>query len=52
MLWPSGKFGESKWYPNWAIVLSSSFDPNYVPNEQEYIDQNDTYATPSTIVPC
>ena len=35
MLKLSWKFGESKWYPYWVIVLTSSSGTNYVPNEHE-----------------
>ena len=39
MLKLSCKFGESKWNPDWAIVLMSSSGTNYVPNEHEHVDQ-------------
>ena len=39
MLKLSWKFGESKWYPYWVIVLTSSSGTNYVPNEHEGVDQ-------------
>ena len=52
MLKLSCKFGESKWYPYWVIVLKSSSGTNYVPNEHEDIDQYDSYAIPSKIMPC
>ena len=52
MLKLSLKFGESKWYPYWVIVLTSSSGTNYVPNEHEDVDQYDSYAIPSKIMPC
>ena len=51
MLKLSWKFGESKWYPYWVIVLTSSSGTNYVPNEHEDADQYDSYAVPSKIMP-
>ena len=39
MLKLSWKFGESKWYPYWVIVLTSSSGTNYVPNEHEGVEQ-------------
>ena len=48
----SWKFGEPKWNPYWIIVLTNSSDTNYVPNEYEDIDQYDSYAIPSEIMPC
>ena len=47
MLKLSWKFGGSKWYPYWVIVLTSSSGTNYVPNEHEDVDQYDLYAIPS-----
>ena len=32
MLKLSWKFGESKWYPYWVIVLTSSSGTNHAPN--------------------
>ena len=52
MLKPSWKFGEWKWNPCWVIVLTSSSGTNYVPNEHEDVDQYDSYAIPSKIMPC
>ena len=39
MLKLAWKFGESKWYPYWVIVLTSSSGTNYVPNDNEGDDQ-------------
>ena len=39
MLKTPRKFGESKWSPYSVIVLTSSSDTNYVPNEHEDVDQ-------------
>ena len=33
-------------------MLTSSFGTNYVPNEHEDVDQYDSYAIPSKIMPC
>ena len=52
MLQLSCKFGESKWNPYCFIMLTSSLGPNYVPNEQEDVDQYDPYAIPCKIMPC
>ena len=52
MLKLSWKFGESKWYPYWVIVLTSSSGTNYVPNEHEDVDQYGSFTIPSTIMPC
>ena len=49
---PSWKFGESKWYPYWVIVLTSSSGTNYVPNEHDNIDQYGSFTIPSEIMPC
>ena len=48
---PSWKFGEPKWNPYWLIVLTSSSDSNYVPNEHEHIDKYDPFAIPFEIMP-
>ena len=50
MLKLSWKFGESKWYPYWVIVLTSSSDTNYVPNEHEGVDQYGSFSIPSESV--
>ena len=34
------------------MVLTSSSGTNYVPNEHEDVDQYDSYAIPSKIMPC
>ena len=47
MLKLSWKFGESKWYPYWVIVLTSSSGTNYVPDEHKGADQYDSFALPS-----
>ena len=52
MLKLSWKFGESKWYPYWVIVLKSSSGTNYVPNEHEGVDQYGSFTIPSVIMPC
>ena len=52
MLQLSWKFREPKWNPYWAIVLTSSFGINYVPNEHEDADQYGSFAIPSEIMPC
>ena len=52
MLELSWKFGGSKWYPYWVIVLTSSSGTNYVPNEHEDVNQYDSYAIQSKIMPC
>ena len=46
----SWKFGESKWYPYWVIVLTSSSGTNYVPNEHEGFDQYGSFSIPSKIM--
>ena len=51
MLKLSWKFGESKWYPYWVIVLTSSSGTNYVPNEHEDIDQYGPFTIPSKVMP-
>ena len=51
MLNPSWTFGESKWYPYWVIVLTSSSGTNYVPNEHEGVDQYGSFSIPSKIMP-
>ena len=50
MLKLSWKFGESKRYPYWVIVLTSSSGTNYVPNEHEVIDQYGSFSIPSELV--
>ena len=50
MLKLSWKFGEPKWYPYWAIVLTSSSGTNYVPNKHEDIDQYGSFSIPSELV--
>ena len=51
MLKLSWKFGESKRNPYyWVIVLTSSFDTNYVPNEHEGVDQYGSFAIPSGLM--
>ena len=50
MLMLSWKFGESKWYPYWVIVLTSSSGTNYVPNEHEGVDQYGSFSIPSELV--
>ena len=50
MLKLSWKFGESKWYPYWVIVLTSSSGTNYVPNEHEGVDQYGSFSIPSELV--
>ena len=50
MLKLSCKFGESKWYPYWVIVLTSSYGTNYVPNKHEDIDQYGSFSIPSELV--
>ena len=52
MLKLSWKFGESKWYSYWVIVLTSSSGTNYVPNEHEGVDQYGSFIIPSQIMPC
>ena len=52
MLKLSWKFGESKWYPCWVIVLTSSFVINYVPNEHEDKDHYGSFTIPSEIMQC
>ena len=52
MLKLSWKFGESKWYPYWVSVLTSSSGTNYVPNEYEGVDQYGSFTIPSEIMPC
>ena len=52
MLKLSCKFGESKWNPNWVIVLTSSSGTNNVPNEHADVDQYGSFAIPSKIMPC
>ena len=52
MLKLSWKFGESKLYPYWVIVLTSSSGTNYVPNEHEGVDQYGSFAIPSEKIPC
>ena len=51
MLKLSWKFGESKWNLSWVIVLTSSSGTNYVPNEQEDVDQYGSFTIPSKIMP-
>ena len=50
MLKLSWKFGESKLYPYWVIVLSSSSGTNYVPNEHEGVDQYGSFSISSELV--
>ena len=50
MLKLSWKFGESKLYPYWVIVLTSSSGTNYVPNEHEGVDQYGSFSIPSESV--
>ena len=50
MLELSWKFGESKSYPYWVIVLTSSSGTNYVPNEHEGVDQYGSFSIPSELV--
>ena len=52
MLKPSWKFGESKLYPYWVIVLTSSPGANYVLNEHEGVDQYGSFTIQSEIMPC
>ena len=46
------KFGESNWNPHWVIVLTSSSDTDYVPNEHEGIDQYGSFAIQSELMLC
>ena len=50
MLKPFWKFGESKLYPYWVIVLTSSSGTNYVPNEHEGVGQYGSFSIPSKLV--
>ena len=50
MLKLSWKFGGSKWYPYWVIVLTSSSGTNYVPNEHEGVDQYGSFSIASELV--
>ena len=50
MLKLSCEFGESKLYPYWIIVLTSSSGTNYVPNEHEGLDQYGSFSIPSKSV--
>ena len=50
MLKLSWKFGESKWYPYWLIVLTSSSGTNDVPNEHEGVDHDGSFSIPSELV--
>ena len=50
MLKLSWKFGESKWNSYWVIVLTSSSDTNYVPNEHEGVGQYGSFAIPSELM--
>ena len=50
MLKLSWKFGESKWYSYWVIVLKSSSGTNYVPNEHEGVDQYGSFSIPLEVV--
>ena len=52
MLELSWKFGESKWYPYWVIVLTSSSGTNYVPNDHEGVGQYGSFALPSDLMLC
>ena len=47
MLKLSWKFGESKWYPYWVIVLTSSTGTN----EHEGVDQYGSFSIASELVP-
>ena len=47
----SCKFGESKWNPYSLILLTSSSNTNYVPNEHAHFDQYDPF-DPSDIMIC
>ena len=47
----SCKFGESKWNPYSPILLTSSSNTNYVPNEHAHFDQYDPF-DPSDIMIC
>ena len=44
------KFGESKWYPYWVFLLTSSSGTNYVLNEHEGVDQYGSFSIPSELV--
>ena len=50
MLKLSWKFGESKWYPYWVIVLTSFSGANYVPSEHEGVNQYGSFLIPSELV--
>ena len=50
MLKLSWKFGESKGYPYWVIVLTSSSGTNYVLNEHEGVHQYASFSIPSELV--
>ena len=50
MLKLSWKFGESKWYPYWVTVLTSSSGTNYVPNEHEGVNQYGWFSIPPELV--
>ena len=46
----SWKFGESKLYPYWVIVLTSFSGTNPVPNEHEGVDRYGSFSIPSELV--
>ena len=50
MLKLSWKFGESKLNPCWLTALTSSSSTNYVPDEQEDVDQYGSFTIPSKIM--
>ena len=52
MLQVSCKFAWSIWNPYWLIVLMSSSESDYVPNEHEDVDKYDWFAIPSEKMPC
>ena len=51
MLRVSCKFAWSIWNPYWLIVLMSSSESDYVPNEQD-VDKYGWFAIPSEKMPC
>ena len=48
----SCKFAWSIWNPFWLIVLMSSSESDYVPNEHEDVDKYGWFAIPSEKMPC
>ena len=48
----SCKFQESNWNPDWVIALMSSFETNYILNDDKDLDQYDRYSMPSQIMAC